>query len=336
MSKVKPQRLMRGLGLLICTRNREREFRLMIQGYAKLKGVALSALLLGGGLFVGTAFGHTPADPAAVKNLNRLSAAANVVARTRVTNVQFKVSAPGNGSPGIPYTFVTFAIQSTLQGSAPASLTLRFVGGTDGRGGFVGVEGVPAFEVGDQDILFIANNGMASGCPLVMCEFGRFRVSGNQVYATHGEPVLSVTNGQIKVGTGFGPDEFQSVRYPAPSFDDLMKNPAFAASMPSGISVDAARALYAAQAPKTIEVRQGGSVGIEGPMNPNAPAVAGLSTQSFLSAVSGATSAAARVSQPLQSASMNAPFREPAMVAGAPAAAPPGPAPSPGPTIRKN
>jgi hypothetical protein len=310
----------------------------MIPRYAKLKGVALSALLLGGGLFAGTAFGHTPADPAAVKNLHRLSAAASVVARTKVTKVQFRMSAPGNGSPGLPYTFVTFSIESTLQGSAPASLTLRFVGGTDGRGGFLGVEGVPTFEVGDQDILFIANNGAATGCGLAMCEFGRFRVSGNRVYGPHGEPMLSVTNGQIQFGTGYGPDEFASVKYPAPSFDDLMKNPAFAAAAArtgdSGLG--AARAQNAAQAPKFIEIRRRDSSGIEGAMNPNAPAVAGLPMQTFLSAVSSVTAAAAPVGDQLVSASVGAPFREPAMVAGAPTTAPLGPSPSPGPTIRKN
>ena len=256
----------------------------MIAEFARLKGIALSALILGGGFVAGPAFGHTPADPAAVKDLNRLSAAAQIVAKTRVTKVQFKMSAAGNGSPGIPSTFVTFAIESTLRGSAPASLTLRFTGGTDGRGGFLGVEGVPVFEVGDQDILFIADNGMASGCGLAMCEFGRFRVSGGQVYATHGERVLSVTNGQIAVSNGFGPAEFQTVSYPAPSFDDMMKNPAFAASVPNSFGVDA-RALYDSSAPKTITIRDQASGGINGPQSANATAQAGVSVQSFLSAV---------------------------------------------------
>jgi hypothetical protein len=178
---------------------------------------------------------------------------------------------------------------------------------------------------------------MGTGCGLVMCEFGRFRISGNGVYGPHGEPVLSVTNGQMQFGTGYGPDEFASVKYPAPSFDELMKNPAFAAEAARHRQADVdMAALYAAQAPKFIEIRRADSGGIEGPMNPNAPAVAGLSMQTFLSAVSRSTTAALGVSQPLQSASVGAPFREPAMVAGAPAAAPLGPSPSPGPTIRKN
>ena len=310
----------------------------MIPKSAKLRGVALSALLLGGSLSVGTAFGHTPADPAAVKNLNRLSAAAGLVARTKVTKVEFRNSAPGNGSPGMPYTFVTFSIQSVMQGTAAKSLTLRFVGGSDGRGGFVSVEGVPNFEVGDEDILFIANNGTGSGCGLVMCEFGRFRIAGGQVYATHGEPVLSVTNGQIAVGTGFGPPEFQSVKYPAPSFDDLMKNPGFAASIPPDLDVDAARALYASRAPKTIEIRQVASDGINGPQSANAPAVSGVPVAAFLSAVTSATAAAASASAQVEikSASANVAFVAPAAGARAPALTPGGPSPLPGPTIRKN
>ena len=70
----------------------------------------------------------------------------------------------------MPYTFVTYKVTKVMQGSAGRSLTLRFAGGADGRGGFVDVTGVPTFEVGDDDILFVKGNG-SDGCPA-----GRMRV----------------------------------------------------------------------------------------------------------------------------------------------------------------
>ena len=37
---------------------------------------------------------------------------------------------------------------------------------------------------GDEDILFVAGNG-ENGCPIVMCEFGRYRVLDGVVYEAH-------------------------------------------------------------------------------------------------------------------------------------------------------
>lgn len=305
-----------------------------------LKNFLLSALLTGGCIATGAATAHTPADRAAVSNVNRLSALANVVVQTRVTRVTYRLSAPGNGSRGVPYTFVTFAVTNTLQGAASGNaVTLRFIGGSDGRGGFVDVEGVPKFEVGDQDILFVANNG-SSGCALVMCEFGRFRVLANSVYGTHGEPVLSATAGRLTFGSGYGPAAFQVFRYPAPSFDDMMKNPAFAAALrSSGMSAATARARYQAQAPKAIEVREHDVAGINGVPRAGLAQVAGMPVGQFLSSVTAAAAArAGRASATVQSANASAPLIAPAAGASAPPAAPRGSAASasPGPIIQKN
>jgi hypothetical protein len=281
---------------------------------------------------------HTPADPAAVKDLSKLASAASLVAQTQVTKVVYKMSAPGaNGSRGIPYTFVTFKISSVLQGSSPgSSLTLRFVGGSDGQGGFLDVEGVPAFEVGDTDVLFVANNGGGTGCALVQCEFGRFRVDGGAVYGAHGEAVLSVAGGKVEFGSGYGPASLQTFSYPAPSFDDMMKNPAFAASVgSSGMPLSAARTRYNSQAPKNIVVTMQDSAGVNGALQANAQAAAPISVQQFVSSVSTVASASSGQFAAIQSANVSAPLTvPPGTAASAPASG--GASVSPGPVIKKN
>lgn len=287
-----------------------------------------------------TASAHTPADPAAVKDLGRLASLSNLVVQTKVTNVTYRLSAGGaNGAKPMPYTFVTFAISGVVQGStASKSLTLKFAGGPDGQGGFLSVEGVPTFQVGDQDILFVANNGLGAGCALVMCEFGRFRVAGNAVYGAHGEPILAVNSGKLTVGNGYGPDQFHTVRYPTPSFDEMMKNPGFAAAVRSaGAQVDA-RALYEAQAPKSISITERDSAGIDGALSTAAASTSKVSLGQFMSSVGLAVSAnALKAGGSVQSASVSAPLAvPPASPAAPPAGSAAGASVSPGPVIKKN
>ncbi len=289
-----------------------------------LKRLVLSALLTG--VAGGAALAHTPSDPAAVKDLGKLTSLSNLVVQTKVTKVTYKVSSAGaNGAKPMPYTFVTFSVAGVIAGASPgASLTLKFLGGPDGQGGFLSAEGVPTFQVGDQDILFVVSNGAASGCALVMCEFGRFRVYNNAVYGTHGEPVLSLTAGKLTLGAGYGPDQFHSISYPTPSFDEMMKNPAFAAAVSGGgnnKSLSAMRSQYAAQAPKSIVIDERDSAGIDGPINGAAQAVAGVSVQQFVSSLGAAAAANATASLgTVQSASPSASLVVPGDVPAAPPA----------------
>jgi hypothetical protein len=39
-------------------------------------------------------------------------------------------------------------------------ITLRFLGGPKKNGGFTWIPGVPMFDVGDRDMLFVRKNGM--------------------------------------------------------------------------------------------------------------------------------------------------------------------------------
>jgi len=220
----------------------------------KMAAAGLTAFLLAGASVSG--YAHTPRDPEAVSNIGRLTAEANLIVRGRVESVKYRNSPGGpNGSQGVPYTFVTYSLSSVLQGSTPSrKLTLRFIGGADGRGGFVDAEGVPQFQAGEEDILFLVGNG-EQGCPLVMCEFGRFRVLDDTVYEAHGTPVVSVDSGRIRA-EGKTPEAFQKFSYPAPEFDELLKRPEFSEAVSrSRMSLDAARARYEAEVPKVVELQ---------------------------------------------------------------------------------
>lgn len=77
------------------------------------------------------------------------------------------------------FTRVTLAVRETVAGTAPASLTLEFLGGTVGELTMV-VDGMPAFTVGRSEILFVQNNGRQI-CPLVGMAHGRYRIERDSV-----------------------------------------------------------------------------------------------------------------------------------------------------------
>lgn len=274
-------------------------------------------LLLTGGVAATGAYAHSPQNPEAVSNMGKLSGAANLVMRGTVTSVEYRMSGPGeNGSKGIPYAFVTYSVGKVLQGASPGkTLTMRFIGGTDGQGGFVEAEGVPKFEAGDEDILFVVGNGMV-GCPLVMCEFGRFRVLDNAVYEAHGKPVLSVKGSKI-VADGPAATAFQSFSYPAPTFDQLVKRPEVAAKIrASGLTFEQARAKYLAEAPKTIELTEADPAGSTKAQQ------SGMNVDAFMSAVAANVSASKPAAAAVASAVTAGPIAVPAAVGSAPPSAP--------------
>ena len=297
---------------------------------------ALISAVLAGGLLGSDAWAHVPSNPEAVGNVRALTASSNLVIHGKVTRVDYRMSEPGaNGSQGIPYTFVTYSITKALRGTAPGSrITLRFVGGPDGRGGFVEVESVPKFKVGDEDVLFVAENG-EEGCALVMCDFGRYRILDGGVYEGHGAPVVAVNGNRIVKGPGQGPAELDTFRYPAPSFDEMLKNTAFAAVVRgTGGSLAQARARYNAGAPQFIEI----GVGSSSAAGPRASTPArGLAADAFLSAVEDAVAKAPRgVTKALRSAKVNAPLAVPTIVEAAPKRLRLGTSVSPGEEIRKD
>jgi hypothetical protein len=228
---------------------------------------------------------HAPRDPSTTNNIAKLAAAAQLAFRGKVTRVVYRQSKTATGEPGLPYTFVTYAVSRVLQGSAGRTITLRFPGGSDGRGGFVDVTGVPTFEVGDDDILFVTGNGDA-GCPLVECEFGRFRVLDGAVHEAHGTPVRKVSGGKLTFG-GTVPEAFKRFSFPAPSFEALAKRPEVRAAIrEAGMTMAQARARYAAEAPKRITVEVRDPLVLDGAASgSDATPARALGVESFLSAV---------------------------------------------------
>lgn len=214
----------------------------------------LAAALVAATALVGQASAHAPKNPALVGDIAKMSAASALVFHGKVLKIDYKLST-GPGNTELPYTFVTYRVDKVLQGATMGkTLTLRFAGGTDGRGGFVDAEGVPTFQEGDEDVLFVQGNG-EEGCPLVQCEFGRYRVLNNQMFEAHGSPVVGIKNGKI-VAHGNAPAAFQQVSFPTPSFDEIMKRPEARQMLKAaGLTMAQARARYQAQAPKRITIK---------------------------------------------------------------------------------
>jgi hypothetical protein len=197
---------------------------------------------------------HNPVGAESAGELGALAEQSNLVIRGRVAKVEYKLSEPGEGEGALPFTIVTYQIGDVLRGKPSGeTFTMRFVGGSDGMGGFLEVSGVPQFEEGDEDLLFISGSG-EQGCPLVLCEWGRFRILQSGVYNAKGSPVRAV-RGKNAVARGPAPKEFMTFRYPAPKFDDLMRNPQVQAQLKEqNISVDEARVRYEQEAPREIEI----------------------------------------------------------------------------------
>ena len=196
---------------------------------------------------------HSPMLSEQADDLAQLVTKSNLVVMGEVAAVQYQNARSAEGTI-VPHTIVTFRVAKAYRGRVPGdTLVLRFIGGSDGMGRFLEVQGVPKFQPGDRDMLFVAGNG-EQGCALVNCEYGRYRLLGERVFDTHGAPVRAIVkNGAI--ARGEPPKELLSFSYPTPSFDALMKNPEVQAQLrQTGLSVDAARQRYAEGAPKRMEV----------------------------------------------------------------------------------
>lgn len=119
---------------------------------------------------------------------------ADVIFQGEVTDV--KSEWVGEGAQRHIMSYVTFKVGDSLKGDAGQRYTIRMLGGTvDGES--MGVSDGPTFEVGDNDILFVQNNG-SQFIPLVGIMHGRFHVrknqAGQEVITDHeDEPVRNVS-----------------------------------------------------------------------------------------------------------------------------------------------
>lgn len=291
------------------------------------KSALFLSIAVAAALTAGAASAHAPKDRDAVGNIAKLSAAANLAFQGKVVKVEYRQSAATAGQRALPQTFVTYQVGKVLQGKAGKTITLRFAGGTDGRGGFLDVEGVPVFQEGDEDILFVQGNG-DKGCPLVQCEFGRYRVLGGAVYEAHGSPVLGVEKGRI-VAKGKAPAAFEQFSYPAPTFEQLSQRPEVKAAIrKAGLTMAQAAARYAAEAPKVVKTRMVdplilGEAGAD--KAASGPAKKGMAVDGFVGSLGAAIQAMpARSMASVQSADPNQAIAAPRLSAKAPKSAPSG------------
>jgi hypothetical protein len=202
-----------------------------------------------------SALAHGSVNRSDSGKLEVMTSTANLIVYGTVRKVEYGLeNAETKDSREVPFTYVTFGIEKTFRGKSTADLlVMRFIGGPDGRGGFLEVSGVPTFQMGDQDVLFIVGNG-ESGCPLVHCELGRFRILDGGLYNAHGVPVRALVEEGV-IARGQIREEFLVRRYPTPRFDELIKSPAVAERIKRmGLSLEQARKKYNAEAPKEIVV----------------------------------------------------------------------------------
>jgi hypothetical protein len=133
---------------------------------------------------------------------------AEVIFQGNVTDV--KSQWVGEGGERHIVSYVTFKVEDALKGSPGQNYTIRMLGGTvDGE--TMAVSDGPSFKVGDNDFLFVENNG-SQFIPLVGIMHGRFHVQRDQsgqevVTSNEGEPVKSVARlGRDMAESSAGPN----------------------------------------------------------------------------------------------------------------------------------
>jgi hypothetical protein len=202
------------------------------------------------------ALAHGSLDPGGAFDLPAMTSESNLVALGQVVDVQYRNASVKGSNAVVPHAFVTFQVQKVVRGKpASQNIVMRFVGGVDGMGGILDVSGVPMFQKGETDVLFIAGNGEAA-CPLARCEWGRFRVLNGAVYNTHGAPVLELTKDDHVVAKGRAPEALTTISFPTPTFDNLLKNPVAEKKLAeTGMSYEQAKARYDQESPKELVVK---------------------------------------------------------------------------------
>jgi hypothetical protein len=106
---------------------------------------------------------------------------ADAIYRGCVTDVQARRVERADGEGSTIKTFVTFAVERTLKGTEQKEVTLQFLGGTLGDEKLE-VSGMPKFNVGAREIVFVQKNGVQF-CPLVALAHGRYRMLRDETSA---------------------------------------------------------------------------------------------------------------------------------------------------------
>ncbi|OZG74214.1 hypothetical protein BTA51_04130 [Hahella sp. CCB-MM4] len=136
-----------------------------------------------------------------------MAAQSDLVFKGRVVGIDYRESEGKGEQKPLPFTFVTYAIEEVLFGQySESTLTLRFLGGMTKSGEIMMNTSAPSFDMGDEDILFVQDNGR-SECPLVECSNGRLRVIHGAIYNEYGQAVLQDRKGGMVLGRSENLDE---------------------------------------------------------------------------------------------------------------------------------
>jgi hypothetical protein len=201
-----------------------------------------------------SAYAHSPADGNNAK-LEELVAKSDAIFFGEVREVIYRMSRPTQRAPkGLPHTFVRYQILSGIRGAVSREIILRFVGGTDGKGGVMIQSNVPTFRKGERDVLLVSG-GELDDCPLVSCVDGRFRVLDGRMYNGWGIPIVSI-EGNMEM-RGRPRYDVNVLEYPRPEFEDLITRPEFQETLREMIQVKSLAEIkrtYEEVVPKTVRV----------------------------------------------------------------------------------
>lgn len=144
------------------------------------------------------------------------------IVRAQVAGVEAFETTTATGH-NIIKTRVTWTVEGVMKGSAASTLTLEFFGGRIGDR-ILTVSGMPTFQVGDRDYLFIEANERVI-CPLVAAGHGRYpivvdaesgrtevRRSNGVALRRTGQVAQSLDAGEAALAAEWGmtPEEFES------------------------------------------------------------------------------------------------------------------------------
>jgi hypothetical protein len=158
------------------------------------------------------------ASPEVNDGLRAQVAKSDLVFVGTVADVAYAPSLVAGDGRGIPHTFVTYEVERVLQGQADSEkITLRFIGGRGEESAFLAVSGQPMFDLGDRDVLMVAGNG-TSGCPLVDCADGRYRLIRDMVFSEEGRAIENTADGELARTTFYDLEEVMTHRVSQTTF----------------------------------------------------------------------------------------------------------------------
>jgi hypothetical protein len=156
-----------------------------------------------------------------------LAAQSELIFIGTVISVDYRNSdVEGPQHASLPHTFVTFQIERTFKGRSEAGdlVTLRFQGGPNGKGRILTVPGIPLFDVGERELLFVQGNGQAL-CPLVGWYQGRVRLIDGQAYSDDGREAFLDAAGALVFGAQRALPEVVTTRIGGPEFRAMFNQP---------------------------------------------------------------------------------------------------------------